>query len=654
MPIIKIFKNSWGKTLFLTVSAIYLYVLMEWIFFATKPSFMSTMNTGQDIKVFLLTIFSLGIPGIIAIFSIQAVSRLGGKKFETIGTWLGSTIPVLISTALAIILIDNFTYTVFGFGIVSTSGIWRSLYAILFVGLFIAFFRSAIKFIRSSTGTPQFLSYLVFFLLFASTLAFVSQIPNKQLADGSNLGNSSSDLPNIILLGSDGVDAGHMSVYGYIRDTTPNITELAQNALVAENAFSNSANTGGSLTSLLTGKLPTNTRVLYPPDILVGEDAYQHLPGILKQLGYNTIQISMPSFGDAYDRNIKNGFDVVNFRSENEFPLSATLDKLGGGSDLYFVNLIVQRITERIQHIFYIKEMENPYEMVTKPTSPITEEQRFSALISYLDEADKPFFIHIHMMGTHGPFFEPQTALFSGGESQDEPWMTDFYDDSIRDFDNYVRILFEHLTDTGNINNTVIVLYSDHGMNWKSLDRVPLIFWFPNNQFMGRIHENVQLIDVAPTILDYLRISPPAWMEGHSILANDLSPVRNIFSADVARGITVNVDGRGWIVDESKVYPPFYQVGQMNLIVCDQWFSLNLREPELTFGKVKGSTSVCNEAYIPSPEQAQDLILQRLNDDGYDTSSYPDRVPISSVMTKTLDNDVTVNGYCECAFITRL
>ena len=90
------------------------------------------------------------------------------------------------------------------------------------------------------------------------------------------------NLPNIILLGSDGLNADNMSVYGYDKDTTPRLRELAQTSLVAENAFTNAGNTAGSVVSILSGKLPTQTRVLYPPDILTDLAAFQHLPGILK------------------------------------------------------------------------------------------------------------------------------------------------------------------------------------------------------------------------------------------------------------------------------------------------------------------------------------------------------------------------------------
>jgi len=42
-------------------------------------------------------------------------------------------IPTLLFTSTVLLLVDNFTYTVFRFGIVSTTGVWRGIYAFLLI-----------------------------------------------------------------------------------------------------------------------------------------------------------------------------------------------------------------------------------------------------------------------------------------------------------------------------------------------------------------------------------------------------------------------------------------------------------------------------------------------------------------------------------------
>ena len=118
--------------------------------------------------------------------------------------------------------------------------------------------------------------------------------------DQSSTAESSINLPNIILFSVEGLDASHLSVFGYERDTTPFLDEIADDSLIAENNFTNSLKTAGSIVSLLTGKYPTTTRVLFPPDILRADDSYQHLPGILRNAGYYAAQFGQKYYVDAY------------------------------------------------------------------------------------------------------------------------------------------------------------------------------------------------------------------------------------------------------------------------------------------------------------------------------------------------------------------
>jgi arylsulfatase A-like enzyme len=627
------FKNdflhtNWLKALVLSALSIHVYVFMEWVFFSTKPSFMSLMDMKQKIMIlfisaFILALFALGL---------TAVTILINRLLPS-SDWIMALIPSLIFTFLSLILFDNFTYTVFKFGIVTSDGIWRAIYAAVVLGIFIYCLGRITKHLRNQAGTGRHLPSFTLFLLLISTLVFMFNFPtfrwNSTAAD--SLSAPTVEMPNIILLGWDGINATHMSVYGYERKTTPNLDRLSSTALVFENAYPNAGKTGGSLTSLLTGKFSTDTRVIFPPDILLGEDAYQHLPGILKQLGYATVQISMPYYGDAYERNIREGFDVVNFHAENSNPLLQELAKMGGEGSFYFAGQMILRIQERLAHIFFLKTMDNPYAAVTGEVPWMADSERLEATLNYLDDADQPLFLNVHMMDMHGPKFKVPHSFFSAGQIQREEWMMDFYDDAILNSDAYLKALFDHLSASGQIGNTIVILYSDHGMDWEPLARVPLIFWFPDGRYADRVRENAQLLDVAPTLLDYLQVPQPEWMKGRSLLTDSLPAARRIFSATVGPELKLTEDGRIWLVDETKISAPFYQVGEVNLVVCDQWFSLDLRNPQLIHGRMEGSTALCLQSDIPSPQEAQMLLLQHLSDARYDITNFPTTIPIKGV-----------------------
>ena len=398
---------------------------MEWIFFVTKPSFMSGMSIWSQIRIYLLAALGISVLPLLMIVLLSLLARVfTGRSMMTLLTTAGIAIPTLIFSSLVLMMVDNFTYTVFKFGIVSTERIPRALYGMLFLLLCaFVFYRMNLyvqtrstKKARVRRSQRKSVSVILLFSVLLSIFTF-STDQNRGLAI-ANIAQGKR-LPNIVLLGSDGLDATHLAVYGYERDTTPQMKGRLASALVAENAFSNGGTTAGSVASILTGKLPIESRVIYPPDILTGEDSYQHLPGILKRLGYQTVDLSVAYFGDALTLNMQGGFDIAKQRSGKDRPVVRITRFLGGGDSAYFVDTMMQRISDRLLHIFFLKPMVNPYEAVIKPADRENEQKRFDELIAALHNSDKPVFVHVHMLGTHGPRFEVRQQVFfhrSGSE----------------------------------------------------------------------------------------------------------------------------------------------------------------------------------------------------------------------------------------------
>ncbi|PWB69702.1 MAG: hypothetical protein C3F07_18690 [Anaerolineales bacterium] len=626
-----IFSPAWLVLLFITCLVVYLYGFSEWLFFVTKPSFMSGMTFWSQFKLFLLSAFGLCV---FPVFGICVLALLDRILRQSILVVVGIVLPTVIISSLLLILVDNFTYTVVRFGIVSTERFLRALYGLSFIGLNVFVWHKLKSYVqvRSKKKHPIkkfqslfFTTLLVFSLALSLHENLTMRVP--AFSSGGDVSRA-KNLPNIILLGSDGLDATHLSAYGYERDTTPYIESLSADALVAGNAFPNSGTTAGSVASILSGKLPLETRVIYPPDILRGKDSYQHLPGVLKRLGYYTVDLSVPYYGDALTLNMLDGFDVANQRSGSESPVTKISRALGGGDSAYFVDAMLQRISVRLMHIFFIKPMINPFEIVIEPTERGDEQNRFDELISTLEESNSPVFVHVHMLGTHGPRFEIHQPVFSAGQAQERDWMIDYYDDSILEFDHYVGELFEYLHKSGQLQNTLVVLYSDHGRQWTIHERVPLIFWFPGGEHAGVLHTSSQNIDISPTILDYLNVPVPEWMDGQSLLQENLESPNYIFSASVESSlIEISKDGI-WSVQMERASPPFYQVGYVGLIVCDHWYELYLQPPRFVFGEVDEYTATCDLDMLPTNEQAIQILLAHLSQYGFDVSSFPDSIPI--------------------------
>lgn len=603
--------HLWGTLFNLTTLSTYFYAFMEWLFFVTKPSSLSILSPLEAAVVLAVTagIVALPLLGVLLILFLPAWLVKHSKWTERLQR-VASIVPAMVLSITALVMLDNFTYTVFKFGIVTTIGQWRALYAVGFGVVLWWAFRYVQRTI--SRNSNKAISFLAFGLLAVSTGAILATSFSQEAGPSTfstRYRESSTYRPNIIILGSDGLSASYLSAYGYSHQTTPFLSRIAATSLLAENAFPNASSTTASTTSVLTGKEPANVGVYRYPDILEGRDSFEHLPGILKQYGYATVEIGTPYYVDAGKLNLLDGFDVVNNQSLNLPALGLLRSVLGNTPSTYFIWTIQQRAAERLLHIFFIETMRDPLAEVSDPSARMTDEQRVDQIIGLLDQTDRPVFIFAHLMDTHGPNFSSREGASSSELSidADKPWNTEHYEASIRNFDSHLGKIYTHLAQTGQLDNTILVIYTDHGFRYAVNQRIPVIIHFPQNTFTVRRENNVQVIDIPATLLDYLGIPNPTWMTGTSLLKGEPAAEREIIS--VVAG------------SPRKIAPPFYQIKSLQVIVCHKWYALNVQENTWTSGSIYRHTSKCEDDLLPSEAEVRQKILDYLKDHGYDISS---------------------------------
>jgi len=631
----KDFRSRWIALLSFTVVVLYFYVLMEWLFLVTKPSFMSALAFYGKLFILVITplIFTTVFCCIIFLFKILSLF-LKSRVFQESCLAFARLMPGFLLASCVLLLFDNFTYTVFKFGIIKTEGTIRFFYAILYLVLFgfsyryiwnIERHKAKKRVLRLSGVALPVLSLL--FAIFRS-LAF---------ADGSiELSAETAfvkNRPNILIISTDGVNADHLPMYGYYRNTTPFLQEFSKTALLFENAFTNAGNSGSSIASMMTGKLPTDTRLIYPPDILRGKDAYQHLPAILRRLGYSSIDISIRHFVDSFDLNMRNSFDRANFREMREDKLVEYMAKLFGQDTAYFIDNTLERIESRLLHVYGIRSMSYAYEEVTGEGEKQyhDDDERIEELLAFIDVSPTPFLVHVHLMGTHGPRFTPKQRKYSFGQTQSTRWMVDYYDDAIVDFDHYMKKIVENMRENATFDNTIIVIHTDHGQLWRTLLRLPLIIRFPKGQYAGRFTQNAQYLDIAPTLLDYLGVEKPDWMCGQSLLSSQISPHRRIITIRMKSKVAEVIDGL-WQINQAKVKPPFYHLGFVGVIICQRWYELDLTKNVLRYSEIKGHTSPCSEGDSPDPEEIERFIVEHLKQNQWDVSSL--KLPLDKIYIK--------------------
>ncbi|RYE58906.1 MAG: DUF229 domain-containing protein, partial [Sphingobacteriales bacterium] len=109
------------------------------------------------------------------------------------------------------------------------------------------------------------------------------------------------------------------------------------------------------------------------------------------------------------------------------------------------------------------------------------------------------------------------------GDSKALPWVA-------RDFDNKIEQVYQKLERTKNLENTILIITSDHGIRWNSATPIPLWIRFPKKVRRGSLERLAQMADVAPTLLKYTKIETDISFEGIDLLDSPAIVPRTIYS----------------------------------------------------------------------------------------------------------------------------
>ncbi len=597
---------NWRALIVITIYNVYFYAFMEWLFFITKPSSLSIISWFDKIRVLCITggMTAIAFLACLVLLSLPALlikNPVLGRRL----LYLAYLVPAFVLSLTALILFDNFTYTVFKFGIITTINLWRGLYT---AGFIIVLWRMILSVQVHVKKRRKPASLPAFGLLTVSIIAILSVAFTRvdNLGPNSNSSKVSTNHPNILILAGDGLNAQYLSLYGYPQDTTPFLKEMAKTSLVAENAFTNASGTTASTTSVLTGKEPIDVKVYRYPDVLTGNDSFEHLPGILKREGYQTVEIGTAYYMDARELNLLDGFDIVNNQSQDQPLFNSIQSLLGSSPSAYFTWNVFNRASERLLHIFFIQQMQNPLAQVYDSNERVSDQQRVDEIIDLLDHADRPVFVFAYFLDTHGPNFLSTKEAFANSGSDDE-WDQGHYEDAILSFDKSVQQIYKHLAESGELDNTILVVSTDHGYKYTAFNRIPMLIHFPGNAHAGTRTNNIQMIDLPVTLLNYLNIPQPAWMTGLSFLNGEPPVGRQIIS------ITAG--------SPTKIEPPFYQIKSVQVQICQSSYTLNVQDDTWTIGSPRGYVAPCDKNLLPPEDQVRQNIIEYLEKHGYDVSS---------------------------------
>lgn len=477
--------------------------------------------------------FLIGYLGLWA--ALEAVWKLARRRSSeaAIRLFHNATAVWLIVLAVGIVLI-NFLLP----GSIAGNGTRiNAIETLLFIAAVTAAYLAMLRFgrgvherflerFRRRRGT-EILGHVRFVLCAFTGFALAADVYLYHLAprSGPAAAEAAPGAPNVILITLDTTRADHLPFHGYERDTMPFLASLAAESAVFENATSASSWTLPSHASLFTGHLPsrhgaTLSHMRLEPEALT-------LAEILRERGYLTAGFAGGAFCKA-KYGIGQGFGTYLDRLDF-FEWAPTARRFDIRTLINTLRFISGRRLPSI-HDLLGADGERKAPEINRD------------FLRWLDTTGgRPFFAFLNYFDAHEPY-EPAAEyrrMFTADPRPDSEvhraftadergdvmapdmlqLMIDLYDAELRQLDDELKTLFARLDSDGLLDNSLIVITSDHGEEFKDhggLDHgltlyeevihVPLVIHWPGQLAPRRVAKRIDNLDVFATLLDCLAI----------------------------------------------------------------------------------------------------------------------------------------------------
>lgn len=386
--------------------------------------------------------------------------------------------------------------------------------------------------------------------------------------------------PNILLIMTDQHRWNCLGCHDHPIVKTPHIDALAQNGVDFRRCYSQSAICMPSRLSLFTGQyIHTHGVMVNTPHAQI--DHLITLPNILRANGYQTAAIGKTHCGNM---------DTIGFEYSR---LCAGLS--AGETNDYSRYLLDQGYTPARTEV---GNSENPDEIDNWTTfeQHITDEDyktcdTYSSTISYRDcvetwtgsesiqflkqrDTSRPFFLWTTFQRPHPPLCLPPDCphtydpdditlpdydvrfynkpdsrrpgvencwnVYAMGEQQLRRAIANYYS-LISMIDDQVGRIIQHLEETGQLENTIVIFTADHGefcgefgqfgkniSTYDVLYQIPMIWHWKGHTGHENMYELVEMVDVMPTLLELVDIPIPRTVQGQSLATPVLSSNRRI------------------------------------------------------------------------------------------------------------------------------
>jgi len=376
--------------------------------------------------------------------------------------------------------------------------------------------------------------------------------------------------PDLLIFVFDAMSAQDLSLYGYPRETTPNLRKFADRASVYHNHYSAGNFTTSGTASMFTGLYPWTHRAINYRGMIdrsIVDRNFFHLIGneytrvaftqnlwadILLSQFEKDLDVHLPSdsFSQFADSLIQpNDFpadrdlayfvfqDFLNLRVDDVHPYPGSL--FLASADL------VRALASRRPYISadYPRGLPTNHDFSYENPSVL---EGVGQVIQKSMTLSSPYLGYFHFWSPHEPYGARRNFVGIFPEDLDLPEKprhrfaaSDFsnqslrksrreYDEFIADLDAEFGRLLSSLETSGLLKNSYVIVTSDHGelfergeqghasaLMYAPVTHIPLLISAPGQQSRADFHSLTSNLDLLPTIMQIAGRAIPDWVEGH-------------------------------------------------------------------------------------------------------------------------------------------
>lgn len=301
---------------------------------------------------------------------------------------------------------------------------------------------------------------------------------------------------NVVLILLESTAAQNLKMFGGDRDPMPNLTALAQDAVVFRNAYAVYPESIKELFAALCARDPAYDTA---PELYANVPCAA-LPQMLKAAGYRTALFHSGRFAYLGMESVieHRGYDVLE-----------DAGAIGGNVNSSF---------------------------------GVDEPATVGRILGWIDRGREPFFVTYLPVAGHHPYSTQAPGPFPVTTERDQ------YLNALHEGDAALGELFAGLRARGLDRRTLFVIFGDHGEAFGQHDgnfahtlyiyeenvHVPYVIAMPGAGRGQIVHKTVSVVDTAPTILDLLGVAGDSRQQGVSMLGPD--PLMSLFFTDYSLG----------------------------------------------------------------------------------------------------------------------